>query len=128
MPVPLPGSGESEPLHWQMDAGLGYAMPEGYFVGPSGPDDKRGRYGSYQVPTSTLLDRVRDSGEVQPVTDADRDQTIKDLRYWNASVLVLIPREHADAYRATVELLLRKPAQFVDGVWIWEVRAVTARR
>ncbi|QYN21526.1 glycosyl transferase [Amycolatopsis sp. DSM 110486] len=128
VPVPLPGSGESEPLHWQMDAGLGYAMPEGYFVGPSGPDDKRGRYGSYQVPTSTLLDRVRDSGEVQPVTDADRDQTIKDLRYWNASVLVLIPREHADAYRATVELLLRKPAQFVDGVWIWDVRAVTARR
>ncbi|HWD05930.1 MAG TPA: glycosyl transferase [Amycolatopsis sp.] len=126
VPVPLAGSGESEPLHWQMDAGLGYSMPEGYFVGPSGPDDKRGRYDAPPVPTSTMLNRVRETGEVQPVTDADRDQAIKDLRYWHASVLVLAPRDHADAFRATVDLLLRKPAQFVDGVWIWDVRAITA--
>ncbi|MBB1157395.1 glycosyl transferase [Amycolatopsis sp. DR6-1] len=128
VPVPLPSSGESEPLHWQMDVGLRYAMPEGYFVGPQGPDDKRGRYGSYQRPTSTLFDRVRDSKQAQEITDADRDQAIEDLRYWNASVLVLIPREHSDAYRATVDLLLRKPAQFVDGVWIWDVRPITGRR
>ena len=128
VPVPLPSSGESEPLHWQVDAGLGYAMPEGYFVGPSGPNDKRGRYGAVQRPTSALLDQIRDSGTAAPVDDTARDQAIDDLRYWHASVLVLIPREHSDAYRATVDLLLRKPAEFVDGVWIWDVRPITAVR
>ncbi|GAA3560829.1 glycosyl transferase [Amycolatopsis ultiminotia] len=128
VPVPLPSSGESEPLHWQVDAGLAYPMPEGYFVGPSGPDDKRGRYGSYQRPTSALFDRVRDSGEAQGVSEADRDQAIADLRYWHASVLVLLPRDHADAYRTTVDLLVRKPGQYVDGVWVWDVRPLTAPR
>ncbi|MFD2492631.1 glycosyl transferase [Amycolatopsis jiangsuensis] len=128
VPVPLPSSGESEPLHWQVDAGLEYPMPEGYFVGPSGPDDKRGRYGSYQRPTSVLFDRVRDSGEAQGVSEADRDQAIADLRYWHASVLVLTPRDGADAYRATVDLLLRKPGRYVDGVWVWDVRPITEPR
>ncbi|MFF0144946.1 hypothetical protein ATK36_5647 [Amycolatopsis sulphurea] len=125
VPVPLASSGESEPLHWQVEAGLEFAMPEGYFVGPSGPDDRRGRYGAYQRPTSLLFDRVRDSGQVQGVTEAARNQAIADLRYWHASVLVLSPRDHADAYRATVDLLLRKPGRYIDGVWVWDVRALT---
>ncbi|MDT8914648.1 glycosyl transferase [Amycolatopsis sp. PS_44_ISF1] len=128
VPVPLPSSGESEPLHWQVDAGLGYKMAEGYFVGPSGPDDERGRYGAAQRPTSALLDRIRDSGAAVPIGDRDRDQALDDLRFWHASVLVLIPRKNDDAYRATVDLLLRKPGQFVDGVWVWDVRPITAAR
>lgn len=123
--VPLPGSGESEPLHWQMDADLGFAMPEGYFVGPNSPTDKRGRYGAYGRPTATMLDNVRQSGTAAPVSDADRANALADLRYWRADVLVLIPRQDDDALRTTVELLLRKPATVVDGVWIWDVRALT---
>jgi hypothetical protein len=38
---------------------------------------------------------------------------------------VLIPRPDDDALRTTVELLLRKPATVVDGVWLWDVRALT---
>lgn len=126
VPVPLPSSGESEPLHWQMDAGLAYSMPEGYFVGPSGPDDKRGRYGAMQRPTSIIFDQIKETGVPATITEAQRMQALEDLCYWNADVLVLIPREHQDALRATVDLLLRKPGEAVDGVWIWDVRSITA--
>jgi hypothetical protein len=125
VPVPLPGSGESEPLHWQMDAGLGYTMPEGYFIGPNSPTDKRGRYGAYGRPTSALLQNVEQTGIAPEVSDADRASALTDLRYWHADILVLIPRTNDDALRRTVELLLRKPATFVDGVWIWDVRVLT---
>ncbi|MEC3981965.1 glycosyl transferase [Amycolatopsis sp. H20-H5] len=125
VPVPLAGSGESEPLHWQVDAGLEYAMPEGYFVGPSGPGDKRGRYGAAQRPTSSLLDVVRQTGMAVTVTEAQHQQALDDLRYWRADVLIVVPREHDDTFRTTVDQLVRKPGQFVDGVWMWDVRTIT---
>ena len=126
VPVPLPSTGEAEPLHWQVDAGLGYPMPEGYFVGPTSPDDRRGRYGAVPLPTSDLFAEVERTGQAADVTEADRTQALADLRQWKASVLVVGPRQNQEALKSTVELLLRKPAEFVGGVWIWDVRALTA--
>jgi len=125
VPVPLPSGGNSEPLHWQVDAGLGFAMPEGYFIGPNSETDRRGRYGAIQRPTSILLDEVRDSGIIPEVTDAQRDDAVADLRFWHADVLVLTPREYDAALRATVELLLRKPGEFIDGAYVWDVQSLT---
>jgi len=125
VPVPLPSTGEAEPLHWQVDAGLGYPMPEGYFVGPTSADDRRGRYGAVPRPTSDLFAEVERTGQAADVTEADRTQALADLRYWNADVLVVGPRQNQEALKSTVELLLRKPAEFVGGVWIWDVRALT---
>ncbi|GLY39400.1 glycosyl transferase [Amycolatopsis sp. NBRC 101858] len=125
VPVPLPSTGEAEPLHWQVDAGLGYPMPEGYFVGPTSPDDRRGRYGAVPLPTSDLFAEVEKTGQAADVTEADRTQALTDLRAWNADVLVVGPRQNQEALKSTVELLLRKPAEFVGGVWVWDVRALT---
>ncbi len=125
VPVPLPSTGEAEPLHWQVDAGLGYPMPEGYFVGPTSPDDRSGRYGAVPRPTSDLFAQVERTGQAAEVTEADRTQALADLRYWNADVLVVGPRQNQEALKSTVELLLRKPAEFVGGVWIWDVRPMT---
>jgi hypothetical protein len=125
VPVPLPSTGEAEPLHWQVDAGLGYPMPEGYFVGPTSATDKRGRYGAFPRPTSDIFAHVEESGQVAQITEADRTQALADLRYWHADVLVIGPREHQDALKSTVELLLRKPGEFIGGVWIWDTRALT---
>lgn len=125
VPVPLPSGGNSEPLHWQIDAGLGFSMPEGYFIGPNSETDRRGRYGAIQRPTSILLDGVKDSGVTPEINDAQRADAVADLRYWHADVLVLTPRENDAALRATVELLLRKPGEFVDGAYIWDVQALT---
>jgi hypothetical protein len=49
----------------------------------------------------------------------------KHLRYWHADVVVLPPRASDQALRATVDMLLRKPGQFIDGVWVWDVTALT---
>ncbi|UOZ06419.1 glycosyl transferase [Amycolatopsis sp. WQ 127309] len=126
VPVPLPSTGEAEPLHWQVDAGLGYPMPEGYFVGPTSAEDRSGRYGAVPLPTSDLFAEVERTGQTAEVTEADRTQALVDLRKWNADVLVVGPRQNQEALKSTVELLLRKPAEFVGGVWVWDVRALTA--
>jgi len=123
--VPLTGPGDASSLHWQVHADLGFPLAGGYFVGPNGPDDKRGRYGAPDRPTATLLNQVRDDGDVPEVTDQDRAEAVADLRYWEADVVVLPPGQNQRALQSTVELLLNQPAQYVDGVWVWDVRTLS---
>jgi hypothetical protein len=123
--VPLPSGSNSEPLHWQIDADLGFKMPEGYFIGPNSETDRRGRYGAIQRPTSILLDNVKESGVTPQITDVERAQAVEDLRYWNADVLVLPPRNNDAALRSTVDLLLNVPSELVGGVWVWDVQPLT---
>ena len=124
--VPLPGPGDVKALNWQERADLGFPLAGGYFVGPSGPNDKHGRYGAVDRPTTSLLNNVRDSGDVPEVSDQQRAEAIADLRYWRADVVVLPPGDNQSALQSTVERLLRQPARYVDGVWVWDVRALTA--
>lgn len=124
--VPLPTTGDARALHWQTEADLGFSIADGYFVGPSGPGDKRGRYGAPPHATADLLNEVREKGDVPAITDKDRTQALADLRYWQADVVVLAPTENQRALQSTMELLLRRPALFVDGVWLWDVRSMTA--
>jgi hypothetical protein len=124
--VPLPSPGDARALHWQVQADVGFPLADGYFVGPNGPDDKRGRYGAADRPTASLLDDVRDSGNVPTVSDAQRAKTLADLKYWHADVVVLPPGTNQQALQATVEMLLGTPARYVDGVWLWDVRTLTA--
>ncbi|MFC4001284.1 glycosyl transferase [Prauserella oleivorans] len=123
--VPLPDSGDAEALHWQVEAGLGFPLAEGYFVGPS--PDGRGTYGAVRRPTSSVLEDVAESGVVPTVTAREREQALADLRYWRADVVVLpTTADEEDALRTTVERLLDRDARFVDGVWVWDVRSVTS--
>ncbi|NKQ53896.1 YfhO family protein [Amycolatopsis sp. K13G38] len=126
--VPLTGPGDAKALNWQVHADLGFPLAGGYFVGPNGPNDKRGRYGAPNRPTATLLDDVRDNGTVPEVSDKDRANAVADLRYWDADVVVLPPGQNQRALQSTVELLLNEPARFVDGVWVWDVRTLTLSR
>jgi hypothetical protein len=123
--VPLPSPGDARALHWQVQADVGFPLADGYFVGPNGPNDKRGRYGAPDRPTASLLNDVQDSGNVPEVSDTQRAQALADLRYWHADVVVLAPGRNQQALQSTVELLLRTPARYVDGVWLWDVRALT---
>nr|WP_026359940.1 hypothetical protein [Amycolatopsis nigrescens] len=123
--VPLPSSGDARALHWQVEAGLEFPLADGYFVGPNGPDDKRGRYGAIRRPTTALLAKVRESGAIPQIDEGARTDALDDLRYWRADVVVLPRGKNQDALRDTVDLLLRSPARYVDGVWIWDVRELT---
>lgn len=124
--VPLPNTGDAQALHWQAQAGFGFPIADGYFVGPSGPNDRHGRYGAPATETTSLLADVRDHGDVPDITDAQRAQAITDLRNWHADVVVLAPATNQRELLTTVELLLRKPGQYVDGVWVWDVRPMTS--
>lgn len=121
VPVPVPDPLDASPLAWQVDAGLEFPVPEGYFVGP-GEDGVHGRYGAVPRPTSSLLAEVARSGVRADVDDADRAFAAQDLRFWRADVVVLGAHPEADALRGTVEDLLGIPARRVADVWVWNVR------
>jgi hypothetical protein len=124
--VPLPNTGDARALHWQAEADLGFPIADGYFVGPNGPTDKRGRYGAPPHATADLFNSVRETGQVPQISDKQRAQALADLRYWHADVVVLAPTDNLGALQSTVELLLRRPSEFVDGVWVWDVRSLRA--
>ena len=58
-----------------------FAIPSGFFLGPGGPDG-RGRIGPVPRATDALLATVAKTGEVPPISDADRATARADLRYW----------------------------------------------
>lgn len=121
VPVPLPDPAHAEALHWQAVADLGFRLPGGYFNGPWGPD-RVGIYGAVPRNTSDLLRDVRRTGRAVRASDAWRRAVRADLRYWRAGVLVLAPQPGDAALRTTVDDLLGQRAQWVDGVWIWDVQ------
>ncbi|WP_174416430.1 glycosyl transferase [Nocardia concava] len=119
--VPPPTPPDARALRWQVDSGFEFPLAGGYFVGPTGAS-KKGRYGPDDRPTASLLMRAQRSNTVPVVDDATRAQALEDLRYWRADVLVLPPTDNGDTLRATVNQLLGFPAEYVDGVWLWDVR------
>jgi hypothetical protein len=123
--APLPDPGNAEALHWQVRTGLEFPLAEGYFVGP-GKDPARGTYGALRRETSSLLEDVADSGEVPEIGEQERSAAVRDLRFWQADVIVLAQQRHRDELRKTVDLLLDAPGRPVDGVWFWDVRHLTA--
>ncbi len=122
--APIPGD-DPVALDWQMTAGMGFPIAGGYFVGPTGPNDKRGRYGAAPTHTGVLLSTASESGRLPPIDDTDQVKTLEDLRRWRASVVILAPVRNHQALRSTLERLLNKPAQWVNGVWLWDVRGLT---
>jgi hypothetical protein len=116
--VPLPSSGYSLPLHWQTDAGLGFPLAEGYFIGPG--KSGKGNYGAVPRPTSRLFDQVARTGSVPAIGPAEQEQARQDLAYWHAGAVVLGPRDRQDELRQACEALFG-PGSYVGGVWVWHV-------
>ncbi|WP_246140774.1 hypothetical protein [Micromonospora olivasterospora] len=124
VPVPpVTGAGASPATFWSARTGLAFPAPGGYFIGPRSAGDATARWGAPDRPTSLLLRRVAETGEVPVVTDADRRQAVADLRHWRAAVLVQGGLHRGDAVRRTVDQLVG-PGREVDGAWVWDVRAL----
>jgi hypothetical protein len=121
--APPPDAGDALPLRWQVVAGLGFPIAEGYFVGPNGPD-RGGMYGTNRRATSRLLADAARTGVVPPIGPAERAEAVADLRAWQADLVVLAPRPNDAAVRATLDALLG-PGQDRGGVTAWDVRALT---
>jgi hypothetical protein len=122
VPVP-PTSGEEAiaGMFWSARTGLEFTVPGGYFIGPSGPDDPRARWGSPERPTAALLAEVARTGQVPEITDEQRRQAIEDLRYWKAAVVVQGGLHNGYPVKETVDRLLGPGEQRSDA-WVWDVR------
>ncbi|RZK96094.1 MAG: glycosyl transferase [Rhodococcus sp. (in: high G+C Gram-positive bacteria)] len=122
--VPLPSPENARMLRWQTEQDLAFPIAGGYFVGPAG-SEQRGKYGPDDRPTALLLASAQSSGQVPVIDDATKAQALADLKFWNADVLVLPHTQNDRALRETVRQLVGSPARSVDGVWVWDVRALT---
>jgi hypothetical protein len=119
--APLPDAISALPLDWQVAARGDFNLAEGYFVGPHGPD-RHGAHGADRRPTSQLLADYYYEGKRVKITQTERDQAVRDLRYWKADIVALQPKRASVA--PLVEDLLG-PSTLVDGLWIWDVRSIT---
>jgi hypothetical protein len=145
--LPLPAYKAPESTFWQAVSGLGFAMPRGYFLGPTGPNDHQALFGAPARPTATKLYAVSVlPGEPTPyvggdsplggvlytapnyaaaqVTDADRHAAVADLKFWRAAVVVLAPEGNEELLWRTTSQLIGFPPKFVGGVWVWDVRGL----
>ncbi|MFB9237306.1 hypothetical protein ACFFWC_17390 [Plantactinospora siamensis] len=121
VPVPLPTPSEPWAMRWAASQDVGFAMPEGFFIGPYG-DDHGASMGTYKQPTSALLADVARLGVIPPIGPRERQQARQDLDFWNASCVVLVDgAPHAESLRGTVEALLGPATRDAD-VWLWKVR------
>jgi hypothetical protein len=119
-----PDMAYSEPMRWQMEAGFGFRINGGYFIGPGATEGSVG-YTAAARPTEDLLGRAIRAGQPQPVTDEDRRAALDDLRAWNADAIVLDARDPAAReVRTTMGRLFPVPEQLVGGVWVWDVRSL----
>ncbi|MFG2055119.1 hypothetical protein ACGFI9_13900 [Micromonospora sp. NPDC048930] len=122
VPVPpVTGAAVSPATLWSARTGLAFTAPGGFFIGPRGADDPTARWGAPDRPTSVLLRRAAETGQVPAIGAAERRQAVEDLRYWRAAVLVQADSSPGDPVRATVDALVG-PGRDVAGAHIWDVR------
>ncbi|MFF3568184.1 glycosyl transferase [Nocardia jiangxiensis] len=121
--APPPTRLDASPLRWQYAANFDFPIAGGYFVGPMA--DKKGGYGPIDRPTAGLLMDVKRTGHIPRIDAATRERARKDLRYWNADIIVLPPTRNADALQDALNQLLNVPEQYVDGVRLWDVRGLS---
>ena len=123
--VPVPVSGMTS-LYWSSAALAGFAVPEGYFLGPVSATDATGRWGVDPQPTAKLLTAVSRGERDTAVGPADIAQARADVRYWKADAVVLPDRgaRRHDDLKVVLDVLYG-PGRRVDDVWLWDVRPVT---
>ncbi|HET6214922.1 MAG TPA: hypothetical protein VFE14_18790 [Micromonosporaceae bacterium] len=109
-------------LRWSSVTNMDFVTPGGYFIGPRGNDDRQARFNAPPRLTGALLDKVARYGVVPQIGDSERRAAMQDLRFWNASVVVLGQHKYEDALHETLDELLG-PGQRVDDVWLWDVRS-----
>ncbi len=123
--VPAPSLASFDGMRWAVATRGDIVIPGGYFLGPN-PEDggKTTLFGTAYRWSTKMWINVLDTGKVWQASPGDRDRLLTDLRFWKASVVVLVPSAtNVDALRASVEQFLGPPQQ-VDDVWLWDVRGL----
>ncbi|SCG50684.1 hypothetical protein [Micromonospora humi] len=118
VPVPTATPQQPGPMRWATATGVGFGMPEGFFIGPYGPDGSA-TMGTWQRPTSALLAEVARRGVAPAVGDRQRRQAVRDVDAWGASCVALTDdAPHAELLRRTLESLFGPGTRIADA-WTW---------
>ena len=116
--VPPPTVGNPRPMAWQAQAGLRFAMPGGYFVGPG--RGGQAHFGTYpHRPTERLLMQLVLRGLPVTITPELRRHARDDLAYWHAGTVVLGPTRYEQTCLSFLTALLRRDPERTGGVWLW---------
>lgn len=111
-------------IYWGAAALAGFAVPQGYFLGPVSATDRTGRWGTDPRPTAALLTAVADGKRGTEVSAADRTQAVEDVRHWRADAVALPAHPRETELRAVLDACFG-PGRRVDDVWLWDVRPLT---
>lgn len=118
VPVPPPTPRDPEPMRWAAAAHAEFSLPEGFFIGPYGPN-RAGAMGTAPLPTSRLLAQIATDGSVPALGPTQQAQARHDLARWGAQAVVLGPGQpHETALRTALEQLLGPPERVADA-WVW---------
>ncbi|HYJ70430.1 MAG TPA: hypothetical protein VEX15_22485 [Nocardioidaceae bacterium] len=115
--LPYPSPAFTDPMLWQADADMSFAMPGGYFIGP-GPGGQA-YFGGASSFTRALFESVFLSGVLQPATPANRRAFAADLEAWDVCAAVLGPGYNSELVRDQATRLIGYEPEPVDGVVIW---------
>ena len=119
VPVPLPTPQRPDAMRWPAAANAAFSIPEGFFIGPYGPNG-HSSIGTYSRPTSALLAEVARTGTIPPVDDAVKAQAQRDVEFWRANCVALAHVPQEQPLRITLEALFG-PSTPIDGTWTWKV-------
>jgi hypothetical protein len=119
VPVPLPTPAKPDAMRWPAAANVAFSIPEGFFIGPYGPEG-HSSIGTYSQPTSALLRQVADTGEIPVIDDAIRTQARADLAFWGAHCVALAHVPQEQALRITLDQLYGPGVEIRD-TWTWKV-------
>jgi hypothetical protein len=97
----------------------------GYFLVPDTRKDDMGIFGPEPRPTIDLITNLALTGHKPSIGPKDRANLVADLRFWNASVIVLAPKvPQFTKLKATMTEMIGFAPTLVDGVWLWDARSV----
>ena len=124
--LPLPDSGYPDPLRWSAMTGQDMRIAGAYALlpnqNPLNPADHTAIFSPPWRPTSGLMASIKQGNPVPEITDARREMTLADLRYWKAGVIVLTPQiRDIEMLRVMTDLLGFDPT-WNGGAWVWDVR------
>jgi hypothetical protein len=115
---------------WQVESGMRFRMPEGYFNQPD-PFVSTGHItGPINRPLSDALVSIWAGVAAPALTPASRAQFEADLRYWRVSTVIVGPMPNQDVAVRFLSELLGAPPREDQGVEVWSqpvvVRAASA--
>jgi hypothetical protein len=127
--LPLPDSTYPDPMRWSAITGQRMRIASGYALLPTAnpldPADRTAMFSPPWRPTSGLMASIREGNPTPKITEARREMTFADLRFWRAGVVLLTPQPRdVEMLRAMSEILGFQPT-WTGGAWIWDVRNVT---